>query len=49
MARIWSRWDSTTRVRRIYLDSVKFCADLVGHMIFNTNFENWKTVYVSEY
>ena len=31
MARIWSRWDSTTRVRRIYLDSVKFCADLVWH------------------
>ena len=33
-----------------YLDSVKFCADLVWHgEIFNTNLENWKTVYVSEY
>ena len=33
-----------------YLDSVKLCTDLVWHgEIFNTNLENWKTVYVSEY
>ena len=36
-----------------YLDSVKLCTDLVWRhgtvRHFNTNRENWKTVYVSEY